>query len=38
LGARGFNIQEIKDIIFIENLENFPDRIIEISKKGKFYQ
>ncbi|MCI4434289.1 MAG: glycosyltransferase [Thermoplasmata archaeon] len=33
LGARGFNIQEIKDIIFIENLENFPTRIIEISKK-----
>ena len=33
IGSRGFNLDEIKDIIFIDDIKNFKKRIIEISEK-----
>ncbi|MGC9203774.1 MAG: glycosyltransferase [Thermoplasmata archaeon] len=33
LGARGFNLDEIKDIIFIEEIDKFKEKIMEISSK-----
>lgn len=32
IGARGFDLNEIKDFIFVDELENFKNRILKISK------